>query len=312
MADKANRASWGDLLAAEVRAKASPLVVGIDPRLSSLPPQLRAQGEAGLEAAGEAFATFGKAVIDAVAEHTAVVKPQAAFFEQLGVPGMIALQQVITHARSAELLVLLDGKRNDIGSTAAGYADAYLGQQSAWGADALTVSPYLGSDSLTPFADVCEERGAGMFVLVKTSNPGGGEFQDLSTGDENGPRLYERVAMLVESLAERSAGASGYGAVGAVVGATYPEQLSELRSQMPHAWLLIPGFGAQGGSAADTAGGFHANGLGAIVNSSRGVIFAYDRPEYAGAANWQDAVAAAARDAKLQLLAETPAGTLSG
>jgi orotidine-5'-phosphate decarboxylase len=204
---------------------------------------------------------------------------------------------VITHAQSKGLLVLIDGKRNDIGSTALAYARGYLGRgESAGGGDALTVSPYLGDDSLSPFVDVACERGAGLFVLVKTSNPGGRMLQDQIS---DGVPLYRRVAEHVEQLANQSVGRCGYGSVGAVVGATYPAELAELRAAMPHAWLLVPGFGSQGGTAADVAAAFDANGLGAIVNNSRGIIFAHERPEYAtrfGAARWQEAVEAATRD----------------
>lgn len=295
--------AWGDRLAAAVMAKRSPLVVGIDPRIASLPPGLCEQASGGLASAARAFATFGKEVIDAVHHVSAAVKPQAAFFEQLGPPGMSALAEVIAHARGHQLPVILDGKRNDIGSTATGYAEAYLGPQSAWKCEALTVSPYLGEDSLTPFVDVCAARNAGIFVLVKTSNPGGGHFQDLCDGD--GRTVYQRVADLVERMASHSAGNHGYGSEGAVVGATYPEQLAELRARMPHAWLLIPGFGAQGGTANDVAAGFDAKGLGAVVNSSRGVIFAYQKPEFRHLAErrWQDAVAAAAQQAQQALYA---------
>jgi orotidine-5'-phosphate decarboxylase len=210
------------------------------------------------------------------------------------------------------LLVILDGKRNDIGSTAAGYAEAYLGcgAASAWGCDALTVSPYLGDDSLTPFVETAQKQGAGIFVLVKTSNPGGKRFQDLVA---DGKPLYRHVAEHVESLAAATAGQGNYGCVGAVVGATYPEQLAELRQAMPHPWFLIPGFGAQGGTAKDCMAAFDKQGLGAIVNNSRGIIFAHSRPEYRekfGAGRWQEAVEAATRDMIAQLKSETSAGRL--
>ncbi|MEX0712226.1 MAG: orotidine-5'-phosphate decarboxylase [Pirellulales bacterium] len=224
------------------------------------------------------------------------VKPQSACFEQLGPAGMQALADVVRYARQRGLLVLLDGKRNDIGSTAAAYAEGFLGADSPWGADALTVNPYLGDDSLQPFVEVAGRRQAGLFVLVKTSNPGAGQFQDLESG---GVALYLRVAQCVERLAEQTAGAAGYGYVGAVVGATYPEQLSALRAAMPHAWLLVPGFGSQGGTARDVIGAFDPAGLGAVINNSRGIIFAHSRREYRdrfGDARWQEAVAAATRD----------------
>ena len=165
-----------------------------------------------------------------------------------------------------QLLVILDGKRNDVGTTAIAYARAYLGPESVWGADALTVSPYLGNDSLTPFVEVATQNFAGVFVLVKTSNPGGRTFQDRPI---DGVPLYRHVGQLVEELACQTLGQSGYGDVGAVVGATYPEQLAELREAMPGCWFLVPGFGSQGGTADDVRGAFDDNGLGAIVNSSR-------------------------------------------
>ncbi|TWT89933.1 Orotidine 5'-phosphate decarboxylase [Pseudobythopirellula maris] len=295
-----------DALAAAVRAKRSPLMVGLDPRLASLPDAIRPEAEAPPAVVAESFRVFCCGVVDAVADLTPIVKPQAAFFEQLGPAGMGALGAVIEHARAAGLLVCVDGKRNDIGSTAEAYADGWLGRSSAWGGDALTVSPYLGDDSLEPFTKLAAERDAGVFVLVKTSNPGGKLWQDRQI---DGRPLYRHVGEHVESLAAAAAADCGYGVAGAVVGATYPEQLAELRAAMPHTWFLIPGFGAQGGSAADTAGGFDANGLGAVVNSSRGVIFAHAKPEHAGR-DWQDAVRAAAAEAVEQFRAETPTGGL--
>ncbi len=210
------------------------------------------------------------------------------------------------------LLVILDGKRNDIGSTATAYAQGYLGAgaTSAWGADALTVSPYLGADSLSPFVETALERDAGIFVLVKTSNPLGGTFQDLVA---DGRPIYRHVADHVEQLARESVGKFGYGAVGAVVGATYPAPAVELRQQMPHAWFLVPGYGSQGATARDVAGAFDARGLGAIINNSRAIIFAHSRPEYAerfGAARWQQAVEAATRQMIAELAADSPAGKL--
>ncbi len=302
---------FADVLAAGVRRCGNPVLVGLDPRVGSLPEGLlAAESRNDPVAVAAAFQMFCCGVIDAVDARVSVVKPQAAFFEQYGPAGMSALAAVIRYARSKNLLVILDGKRNDIGTTAEAYAEAYLGQDSVWGADALTVSPYLGDDSLTPFVHRATKTGAGIFVLVKTSNPGGGAFQDYAGAE--GP-LYRRVASHVEQLARDTIAACGYGAVGAVVGATYPEQLAELRSAMPHTWLLIPGFGAQGGSAQDVAAGFDQEGLGAIVNNSRGIIFAHDREPYRsryGAARWQEAVEAATRDMIDQLAADTPAGKL--
>jgi orotidine-5'-phosphate decarboxylase len=301
---------FADRLIAAVRSKKTPVLVGLDPRAESLPPGLIA-GE-GYEAAASSFASFCRGVIDVVAPLVPAVKPQAAFFEQLGPPGMRALKEVMDYAASKHLLVILDGKRNDIGTTAQGYAEAYLGSGAAspWGADALTVSPYLGDDSLTPFVEIAQQRGAGIFVLVKTSNPGGKRFQDIVA---EGKPLYRHVADYVESLAAETAGSGGYGSVGAVVGATYPQQLAELRQAMPHTWLLIPGFGAQGGSAKDCAAAFDQHGLGAIINNSRGLIFAQSRPEYRdrfSPAQWQQAVEAATLDMIAQLRSETAAQRL--
>jgi orotidine-5'-phosphate decarboxylase len=260
-----------------------------------------------------AYLRFCQGVIDVVAPLAAAVKPQAAFFEQLGLPGMAALAGTIAYARERGLLVILDGKRNDIGSTARAYAEAYVGGEvsSPWGADAVTVNPYLGDDSLRPFVEVAQERGGGVFVLVRTSNPGGAMLQELQAGDR---RLYEHVAAYVELLASETRGNSGYGAVGAVVGATHPEQLARLRETMPHSWFLVPGYGAQGGSARDVAAAFDTEGLGAVVNSSRAIIFAYRQPEYRGQFGdqlWQEAVDRATREMIAQLRCETPAGRLA-
>ena len=228
-------------------------------------------------AVASATAGFCRHVIDAVASAAAIIKPQAAFFEQLGVAGMQGLADIIRYCGAQGLPVLLDGKRGDIGSTAAGYADAYLGKESPWGCDALTVNPYLGDDTLQPFIQLANQRAAGVFILVKTSNPGSGFIQDLEV--DHRP-IYQRVAETVQREAAASRGSGRYGNVGAVVGATYPRQLAELRQLMPNAWLLIPGFGAQGGTAQDVQAGYHADGLGAIVNSSRGIIFAYELEAY--------------------------------
>ena len=285
-----------DRLAAGVREKQSPLMVGLDPRRASLPEPLKVAGDATTGQIADAYREFCKGVIDAVVDFTPIVKPQAAFFEQLGPEGMVALGAVIAHAKKAGLLVCVDGKRNDIGSTAEAYADGWLGEQSPWRGDALTVSPYLGDDSLEPFTKVAAERDAGVVILVKTSNPGGGLWQDRKM---EGPTLYQSVGQHVEGLAAATKGEAGYGIAGAVVGATYPEQLAELRAAMPHTWFLIPGFGAQGGSAADVAAGFDAEGLGAVVNSSRGVIFAYNQSDASD--NWQEAVRTAAEEAATQL-----------
>jgi orotidine-5'-phosphate decarboxylase len=276
--------------------------VGLDPRKSQLPAPLRDNVSENTPAAwADAYRQFSCEIIDAVRDIVPCVKPQTAFFEQLGPAGMVALGAVISHACEAGLLVITDGKRNDIGSTATAYADAYLGSDSPWGSDALTVSPYLGRDSIEPFVEVCDERQAGIFVLVKTSNPGGGYLQDLISGQQT---VYQTVASLVTELNLGRLDADGYGPIGAVVGATYPEQLVQLRAALPHSILLVPGYGAQGGSASDVRAALDASGRGAVINNSRGIIFAHARPEFAGKygdARWQDAVRAATEEMNEQL-----------
>ena len=302
-----------DRLEAAVRRCGNPVLVGLDPRREMLPEVFAPPGGGGdPQLVATAYAEFCRGVIDVVAPLVPAVKPQAAFFEQIGPVGMVALAEVVRYAQQKGLLVIFDGKRNDIGSTAAAYAQGLIGPggRSPWGADALTVSPYLGGDSLEPFVEVAVERAAGVFVLVKTSNPGGGMFQDLVI---DGRPLYRHVAGHVEKLAGETTGACGYGVVGAVVGATYPEQLAELRAEMPHTWFLVPGFGSQGGTAGDVAAAFDSRGAGAIVNNSRGIIFAHARSPYAerfGPSRWQEAVEAATREMIEQLRAETPAGRL--
>jgi len=300
--------SFSDQLADAIRKRGTPVMVGLDPRAEQLPPDLLPNSLLrSPERVATAYREFCRGIIDVVAPLVPVVKPQAAFFEQLGPHGMTALADVITYARESGLLVVLDGKRNDIGDTAIAYAEAYLGPQSGWKSDAVTVSPYLGADSLEPFLKVIDQRGGGVFVLVKTSNPGGGMLQDVAA---EGRTVYQRVAEYVEQAASARVGSCGFGPVGAVVGATYPEQLAELRAAMPHAWLLVPGFGAQGGTARDVAAAFAANGLGAVVNNSRGIIFAHARREYStrfGPGRWLEAVEAATLDMIAQLKAELPA-----
>ena len=307
-------------LNAAVRAKGNPVVVGLDPRIEQIPLTTRESaakrcGATTCEQIASAFEEFCCRIIDVVAPLVPAVKPQAAFFEEYGPPGCAALGRVIRHARAAGLLVICDAKRGDIGTTAEAYARGYLAgcqpDAAAWGADALTVNPYLGRDTLEPFVRVAVERGAGIYVLVRTSNPGAGSFQDMR--DEQG-MLYRRVAAVVEELAARTADHEAYGSVGAVVGATYPRELEELRAAMPHTPFLIPGYGAQGGAARDIAAAFDTAGLGAVVNSSRGIIFAWERPEYAARfapADWEQAVLAATHDMIADLAKHTPAGRLA-
>lgn len=288
-----------DRLAGAVSKKNTSVLVGLDPRADRLPEAVAATTDSPQDVAA-AYQQFCFDVIDVVADLVPAVKPQAAFFEQLGPHGTQALAAVIKHASDRGLIVLLDAKRGDIGSTAEAYAKAYLGKSSPWGADALTVNPYLGDDSLTPFMDQAAAQDAGIFVLVKTSNPGGKLFQDQVAEDR---KIYEHVADHVESLSAKSAGTCGYGLAGAVVGATYPSELEALRKRMPHTWFLVPGFGSQGGTARDVAPAFDSNGLGALINSSRAIIFAHQRPEYelVGKTDWQQAVEHATLDMIVQL-----------
>ena len=295
-------------LSTAITTRRTPACIGLDPRRESLPPALAATATLEPKELAAIFARFCCEVIDVVAPLVPIVKPQLACFEAIGPHGMTALAEVIEHARSRQLLVLADGKRGDIGSTAEAYADGWLA--GSWAADALTVNPYLGLDSVEPFVKTAESRHAGIFVLVKTSNPGSKDFQDLRC---DGRTIYEHVATGVEQFATRTAAGGRYGAVGAVVGATWPKQLDELRAAMPHTWLLVPGFGRQGGRASDVQTAFHADGLGALIVSARDVIFAHARPEMnAGLADsqWQTAVDRACRDMIDRLAADTPAGKL--
>jgi orotidine-5'-phosphate decarboxylase len=217
-------------------------------------------------------------------EHVAIVKFQMAFFEALGSQGMSILEWLAGRAIQSGLIVVFDGKRNDIGNTASAYARAYL-SRTWWSSDALTVNPYLGEEGLTPFVDVAQANGTGIFVLVRTSNPGAGKLQDALV---DGRPVYSIVADWVREAAERTKGESKYSPVGAVVGATAPQQLADLREQLPSSILLIPGFGAQGGTAADCAPAFDKDGLGAVVNNSRGILYAWKKPEHANR-HWLDA-----------------------
>lgn len=294
---------FADRLTAAINKKGTPLIVGIDPRLANLPSTLRdALNPHDYAGIAQAFAVFGKQIIDVISSKVAAIKPQAAFFEQLGPAGTTALAEVVDYANRHELMVIMDGKRNDIGSTATAYAKGYLGRkpQSAWGCDALTINPYMGDDSLQPFIDQCLKTGSGLFTLVKTSNPGSNTFQELMAGDL---KIYQHVAAWVQNSAHDTQGESGYGVMGAVVGATHPDHLAELRRTMPNTFFLIPGFGAQGGKAKDIAAAFDNAGGGAVVNSSRGIIFAYEKPEFTSASHWQQAVEMAT-DQSIQVINE--------
>jgi len=293
--------SFSDRLADAVRRR-GPFCVGIDPRWELLPQSIRrTYAGCGLSGAAKAFEVFSARVLDLVNPFAAVVKPQAAFFELAGPDGMRALQTFLQHAHELGFITILDAKRGDIASTATAYADAAFDGASingetfpVWNADALTINPYLGRDAIEPFLSAAGTAGRGVFVLVRTSNPGAGLFQDLAC---DGRPLYRHVADEVVKWNASTIGACGLGDVGAVVGATHPTELAELRSAMPGAWFLVPGFGAQGATAADVKAAYLPNGLGAIVNSSRGITFPFqpDDPD------WESKIVAAARRAQDEL-----------
>jgi orotidine-5'-phosphate decarboxylase len=268
--------SFADRLAAAVERKRSQLVVGLDPRPELLPVELRGDAHTGRAAAAGACARFCRGVIDAVAPYVVAVKPQVAFFEALGSDGFAALEDVCGYARAAGLLVIVDAKRGDIGSTARAYAAAFL-EPSEEGADplgdAMTVNPYLGTDSVEPFLAACRRHGGGLFCLVKTSNPGGVEVQDLVLSD--GRPLWHQVASLVASWGDDLVGESGLSSVGAVVGATYPRAVAEARKLLPKSVLLLLGVGAQGATPADVARAFTSGPASALVAVSRSVIYAF-------------------------------------
>ncbi|MEW9123570.1 MAG: orotidine-5'-phosphate decarboxylase [Thermotaleaceae bacterium] len=272
-----------DKLVEQIKNKKSNVVVGLDPRLEMIPNCVKEkhylQYGKTLRAVEEIFWEFSKEIIDQVWDIVPIVKPQIAFFEQYGIEGMSAYQRICQYANEKGLLVIGDAKRGDIGTTSKAYSKAHLGKVSvegeeieAFGVDALTVSPYLGDDCLKEFMDEINTYGKGMFVLVKTSNPSSGQLQDLEI---EGKKIYELVAEMVKNWSEKSLGNCGYGSVGAVVGATYPEQGQQLRSLMPKSYFLVPGYGAQGAKAEDIIKCFNEDGLGAIVSSSRDIIFAY-------------------------------------
>ncbi|MEO6808738.1 MAG: orotidine-5'-phosphate decarboxylase [Isosphaeraceae bacterium] len=307
---------FADRLRLALRARGNAVVVGIDPRPECLPSGFLDRFDANRAGVASALEAFGKGVVDVVAARVPAVKFQAAFYEAYGPEGLAALDATARHARASGLIVLMDGKRNDIGSTAEAYARAYLGRvqvgqgvEPVWEADALTINPYLGSDGVAPFVEVAAREGRGVFVLVRTSNASAGEFQDLIA---DGRPVYRHVAERLAGWAKPHQGESGYSLVGAVVGATYPGELAELRAALPGVIFLVPGYGAQGGTAADVAAAFDDQGLGAIINSSRGVTFAYQRPEFRdrSKADWQRAVDSAVVAMIDDLAEHTPAGRL--
>jgi orotidine-5'-phosphate decarboxylase len=278
-ASPAATSCFADRVVSAVERKRSQLCVGLDPRVDLFPMELRGAPPA------EAAERFCRGIIDAVAPYSVAVKPQLAFFEALGSSGMQAFEEVCAYARTAELLVIADGKRGDIGSTARAYAAAYLESGLA---DALTVNPYLGRDSLEPFFAACRRDGAGIFCLVKTSNAGSADVQDLTLSD--GRTVWMQVAELVDEWGEELVGRTGLSSVGAVVGATFPREIGEARRLMPRSVLLLPGVGEQGGAPANVARAFTSGPASALIAASRSVIYAYR----AGSDDWRAAAGAEA------------------
>ena len=286
-----------DLLIEKIAAMKNPTVAGLDPKLDYVPKYILdkafAENSDPLEAAAAALYEFNKGLIDALYDIVPAIKPQAAYYEMYGWQGVRTLAKTIEYAHEKGMYVITDGKRNDIGTTMEAYATGHLGkteingqQVAAFNGDCLTVNGYLGSDGINPLLKVCKEFDKGIYVLVKTSNPSSGELQDQKIADKT---IYEVMGEMCEKWGEELRGKYGYSAVGAVVGATYPEQLKELRAKMPHTFFLVPGYGAQGGGAKDVAFAFDEKGLGAVINSSRGIMCAYkkagcDEHDYAKAA----------------------------
>lgn len=273
--------NFADRLIEAIKLKKAPCVVGLDTALEALPSDFLAGLGVSLDSPAylraDAMLRFNRMVIDTVSDLVPAVKPNAAFYEKLGFEGIRVLEETISYAKEKELLIITDAKRGDIGNTAEAYAGAWLSDS-----DSLTVSPYLGEDSLEPFVAACKRFNSGIFVLVRTSNKGATTFQDLEVGGE---RLFFKVADLVSRMGEELIGVSGYSSVGAVVGATWPEDARELRQRMPRTLFLVPGFGAQGGDVETVKACFDEEGLGAIVNSSRAILY----PKGAGT-NYREAV----------------------
>lgn len=281
-----------DKLTEKIKQTGAPVVVGLDPMMDYLPQHLleeaiTEQGET-LEAAASAIFAYNKGIVDAVYDLIPAVKPQVAMYEQFGLPGMEAFKKTVDYCHEKDLVVIGDVKRGDIGSTSAAYATAHLGKIAVrgreftpFGEDFATVNPYLGSDGILPFVKVCQEEKKGLFVLVKTSNPSSGEFQDRQITDDEGHScpLYEYVGRMVDTWGRQCMGKE-FSYIGAVVGATYPQMGKVLRELMPNSYILVPGYGAQGGKGEDLVPFFREDGLGAIINSSRGIIAAYKQDKY--------------------------------
>ena len=282
--------NFADRLLDVIDEKQSPVCVGLDPRIGNIPQYIKDEmvekhGN-NKEAVAEAFFEFNKGIIDNTYDLAAIFKPQMAFYEQYGSPGVRAFEKTVLYIKEKGGLRLEDAKRNDIGSTSKAYSDGHLGEvelcdgskEPSFDVDAMTVNGYLGSDCINPFVENCKKHGKGIFVLVKTSNPSSGELQDVKTvATEN---VYSQMALLVNKWGQEVIGESGFSSVGAVVGATYPEEAATARRLMPESIILVPGYGAQGGGGKDVIPNFNKEGQGAIVNSSRGIIFAYQKEPF--------------------------------
>ncbi len=287
-----------DKLVSKIKKLNAPIVVGLDPNLAFVPDHIKKQFEDRkdpMEAAAESIFLFNKGIVDAVCDLIPAVKPQIAMYEQFGVPGLMAFQKTVQYCQDKDLVVIGDIKRGDIGSTSEAYARGHIGNASPFHEDFVTLNPYMGSDSVKPFINYAKPDKKGVFILVKTSNPSSGEFQDQKIG---GRALFEMVAEKVDEWGSDYVGECGYSYVGAVVGATYPEQAQLVRKLMPKAYILVPGYGAQGATAKDILPNFNEDGLGAIVNSSRGIIAAYKNEKYAkfGPEHYDEAARAAVID----------------
>lgn len=269
-----------DRLIDKIKETNNPTVIGLDPRYDMLPKCVTNKYSQDLEGVAKAITEYNKTIIDETCDIIPAIKPQIAFYEMYGIQGMQAFKETCKYAKEKGMIVIADIKRGDIGSTAQGYSNAYLGttkigekEVPIFDIDFVTVNPYMGTDCVKPFIEDCKKYNKGVFILVKTSNPSSGELQDLKL--ENGEEVYTRIAKLVENWGEDLRGEYNYSSIAAVVGATYPEQLKQIRETAPHTYFLIPGYGAQGGKAEDIALGFDSNGLGGIVNASRSLMCAY-------------------------------------
>lgn len=297
-----------DNLIEKIKEMNNPTVMGLDPRYEMLPKVVTDKYEKTLEGVSKAIVEYNKALIDETYDIIPAIKPQMAFYEMFGIEGVQAFKETCEYAKQKGMVVIADNKRGDIGSTAQGYSNAYLGktkigdiEKSIFDVEFMTVNPYMGTDCIKPFVEDCKKYNKGIFILVKTSNPSSGELQDEIL--QNGEEIYTKMINLVEKWGEELRGKYGYSSIAAVVGATYPKQLEQLRKIAPHTFFLIPGYGAQGGKPEDIALGFDENGLGGIVNASRSLMCAYKSEKYFNKFEEKD-YAKATREEALKMKAE--------